>query len=843
MCKVYCVGKKSCQGAIITMPSDANAEVYCGGDGTEQCKGAQIIIPQPVTPHDPNIIYDFLCWADRACVDTTFEYAAFFYASDYVRNARLICRGDSCDDTTKTICPWEDIYPNECFSRSDLLTPTPAPSETTLNPTNGPTESASTTGIPSNEPTTTAEPTPEFVTTKGITSAPTTEPTADVTTTTLEPTKDPIDEYDILCTTEKPCTGPIVCEGTEFEGTQLRCRIICLGEGSCTGLDISCADAYDCDVSCYGKKACLRSTITLPTDYWGNVLCGEDGDDKESCLGTTVIIPPPATLPTSGHYSMFCRGEDSCVDASFGYAEFDYTGDIGQRRHATLTCYVGVDREDFACDNSTQRVCPWEEEFPDDCIEYREDSAVGTFAPTIEPTTKTPTLRPTYGSSIFCSEDSPCTNPVVCGGSGSCEVQCYGVNACINLNISCGDSYSCSIYCNGEGACQFADITLPADYSGSVYCGLDSDHNGACYATTVRIPPPEHMSSSEGFYEMECGGEVSCYEATFEFEAFDYTGDVGQRRPAKLTCAVGVEGDDFACNNSTKRICPWEKEFPNDCIDYEEDTVSNTFEPTLEPTLSPTAFNGTIIVCDDEGVNNCTSPIVCDEACSVICDGVGACSNFNISCEPQSMCNIGCFGNSSCENATITLPADDLGDVFCGNGNKDSGACRGAHIYIPPQTPFVPFPTREVNGKDIGGYYVFECLGRDACDETTFEFVDYNISLVGGSDRKAYLQCNVGMNGTTPWFACDNTTRTICPWEDKYPDACFTRTDVSSAPSMAPTKAPEKKEDNTGKIVGGVIGGLCGVGIIAIIVVLFVQSRKEEEPNNYDRVSGVDGDA
>merc|ERR1712066_118508 len=117
---------------------------------------------------------------------------------------------------------------------------------------------------------------------------------------------------------------------------------------------------------------------------------------------------------------------------------------------------------------------------------------------------------------------------------------------------------------------------------------------------------------------------------------------------------------------------------------------------------------------------------------------------------------------------------------------------------------------------------------------------DFNVSKIEGYNRKAYLKCNVALNKTDvrdPEFSCsDNSTTTICPWEDTLPNFCFDRSDVSFAPTSAPTAAPK---DNTGKIVGGVIGGLCGVAIIAIIVVFYVKSKEEEE-RTYESVSGDD---
>ena len=257
---------------------------------------------------------------------------------------------------------------------------------------------------------------------------------------------------------------------------------------------------------------------------------------------------------------------------------------------------------------------------------------------------------------------------------------------------------------------------------------------------------------------------------------------------------------------------------------------------TVSPLPAPTQPQKEYIVCDDEGVNNCTSPIVCDKACRVFCEGDSVCKGFNITCHAKEPCTVGCYGTSSCQDATITVASDQYAYVICGdpelygndNKNDDVNACKGAHVYIPP--PQIPDSTAL-------RFYDFQCLGRGACFDTTFEFVDYSMSQFYDGvvlDEWANIRCRVNESGGP--FACDNTTRTVCPWQESKPDACFTRTELPFSPTVHPTSAPETKEDNTGKIVGGVIGGLCGVGLIAIIVVFYVKSRKEDE-RNYDPVS------
>ena len=551
MCHVYCYGKKACQNAIITVPSDANAEVYCGGDGTEQCKGAQIIIPPPNTP-ETHAVYDFLCFADRSCVQTTFEFAEFLYFSEYSRTARLICRGDSCGDTTQTICPWDDTYPDECFSRSNLMEPTPSPTATTINPTPL---------VPGTTKTTETETTIE----------PTSSPT-DITLlpTITNPTPAPSGWQNFLCgdaaRNGSKCLDNIVCN----EG----CKVFCIGDGACKGKNITANFEYILDVYCFGDGACEDTIITLPSDSLAEIFCGDGAKDTGACKGSHMIIPPPQTTYLPAYYSISCYGNQACTQTTFEFVDFNTSASDSWEREADITCNKAANGGDYSCDDSTQTICPWEDTYPDACF----DIIGKTFAPT---------PSPTPSNTIVCESDgdnNKCISPVVC--ERDCNVFCLGSGACKGFNISCHSSSNCDVGCYGDGACEDAVITVPSDLWGDVFCGNGAEDTGACKGAHVLIPPPQDKFTA-GFYVFECLGNAACFNTTFEFVDFDTSSIEGWPRGAIIRCNIGLNDTHFACDDSTRTICPWNDTYPGECFNRQDTSFIPTKSPTPAPTPAP----------------------------------------------------------------------------------------------------------------------------------------------------------------------------------------------------------------------------------------------------------------
>merc|ERR1712129_350743 len=137
-----------------------------------------------------------------------------------------------------------------------------------------------------------------------------------------------------------------------------------------------------------------------------------------------------------------------------------------------------------------------------------------------------------------------------------------------------GSPHKCDVHCNKASSCVNTVITMPPDWYGNVDC----DGWAACDGLHVYIPPPL-TKESEGYYEFECHGPISCAPATFEIVAFNTSGfpSGGYNRPATLTCDLDFDGP-HACDHSTQTICP---------------SGPTTAGPTMSPTEGSAAKDNT----------------------------------------------------------------------------------------------------------------------------------------------------------------------------------------------------------------------------------------------------------
>merc|ERR1712130_908463 len=180
-------------------------------------------------------------------------------------------------------------------------------------------------------------------------------------------TPSPTGPETIVCgnTTASECLDEIRCSGTND------CEVICDGSGACSGRNITCpvTGDYNCEVKCFGDRACADATINMPPDWTGIVYCGMHVDDKDTCNGLHVMIPPPREQYTLGMYWFRCHGRNSCVDAKFEIAEFNVSDPhlAGYYRPAVLYC----ESDNYSCDNSTKTICPSNFD-PNNCFTRKE---------------------------------------------------------------------------------------------------------------------------------------------------------------------------------------------------------------------------------------------------------------------------------------------------------------------------------------------------------------------------------------------------------------------------------------------------------------------------------------
>ena len=214
----------------------------------------------------------------------------------------------------------------------------------------------------------------------------------------------------ISCSESKSCQSADISTGLD--------NIRCAGSESCTNATLATSNGW---IYCDGSYACEGAqsiVITSDAAIYHDIDC----NGLFSCANVESI--------SNQHFSVDCRGEQSCVNTNITAADYVYCrGDSSCRQS-----HIAVKYQLYA-DGSLSAL---------DSVLYSNNSDY-----TVD--------------FLFRGYESGHNATVICGDGHSCEVKCYG-NGCANLQTECVGSCTLTINCD-SGAAQYDEINCPNGYT------------------------------------------------------------------------------------------------------------------------------------------------------------------------------------------------------------------------------------------------------------------------------------------------------------------------------------------------------------------------------------------
>ena len=102
------------------------------------------------------------------------------------------------------------------------------------------------------------------------------------------------------CNDTDSCSGEdIQCQAANssipIEYVPRSCNILCIGDGSCVGANITCHTDRECHIVCAGDNSCVGLTVSASggvyLDGAVEIVCGKDGNER-SCSNSTFNSMP-----------------------------------------------------------------------------------------------------------------------------------------------------------------------------------------------------------------------------------------------------------------------------------------------------------------------------------------------------------------------------------------------------------------------------------------------------------------------------------------------------------------------------------------------------------------------